>query len=1224
MPHHPLRLSLAGLMASALLTLPFSGLSFAATYSATAPTVGTGSISDPYQISTPDQLVWMDQHASGSRDAYELTANIDLTGYAGWVPITGFAGTFNGQGYTISNLTTDTPVLSTTTHDEELGMFGDITTSATVENVTFSQWTMTSTNSSVYAAGIVGYNYGQVTHVSVLSSTLSTASDTLGGLIGNSATTTAVTANTVQQTTVADSADADAVGGLVGMSGYVSTTPGNITDNTVAQLTLSASNLNTYAVGGVVGYAETGVSANQLIDSTINAASDQGNAIVGGIVGLFEPPGSQSVSTNVVTDLSLTGGSTLGGIIGYNNSESNLVNRNTVTDSHLTTDTSSNDVVSGLLIGQEEDGTVSNNSATGTMTFQPQSSANVYAGGLIGFNLATVTTNQSDVAITVNAYAAGDYIGGAIGDNQGPLSNVVTVGPIVLLGPINDSTIGNLVGYNGNSITNALVENTVQTPAPTNINEITLGGVVGYQTPEQSLTNILAVTHDGLNTLNAMHTPYSSVGAIAGYLQAPMTKVSQVYWDTTTEPSVSAVPTGLPQASMTGLSTTALASGQATLGSAWMSTTQAGIAGVTLPMLSGLQPFGTPPQITETATTPFVANSTHTQLTATVSAINGAPLGGLPMLFSQQTSVGSTDILAWTPSNGAATVVAPTLPRLPAQGQEYASLFGTVIAGPLVTPQAMPTTLTLAATSGQAPHTLQVTATLGVASPLVGSPSGTFTANIDGQPIRPTPSWQTSTSTASTLVETTTVAVYGGPHTLSVTYTDPSGLTATATASMAISTAPSRLSGLSVSQVTATSATLQWPAIAGTTGYTVQVDQNPILTVYQPSATIALRPATQSTVTVQAVYGTTASMPLTTTITTPPPPVSTLTVTAGSAGSGTATATWSAVYGATSYRLTLDNGTPTTVITGPTVLQDLAQNATLTTTIAAVYNQMVSTPLSVATWIPGTPTAPPPSSLPSSPPTVPSPSITQVSPEAVFVGAPITLTGTAFGNPGTVTLVQGNHPVSVTPIAWTATQIVCTVPSSLSPGLVQIRLTPGGSQASATATFTVLASPGSRVPIPVRPPIAHPVPPLSSLPASTATRLVLAAHTVGSLDVLLPNRSVVLLAVSHAVSQAVSIQVRYFPGVPKALPNRAGLAVFQLSVTNPRRLAQRITWLPTSDIVRVEWSQALPVGTTLQRWDVQRHQWVIMARAHTITHWLKAPLPHMAHMTYLLVPPLHH
>jgi len=100
--------------------------------------------------------------------------------------------------------------------------------------------------------------------------------------------------------------------------------------------------------------------------------------------------------------------------------------------------------------------------------------------------------------------------------------------------------------------------------------------------------------------------------------------------------------------------------------------------------------------------------------------------------------------------------------------------------------------------------------------------------------------------------------------------------------------------------------------------------------------------------------------------------------------------------------------------------------------------------------------------------------------------------------------------------------------------------------------------------------------------------------------------------------------VCYFPGVPKALPNRAGLAVFQLSVTNPRRLAQRITWLPTSDIVRVEWSQALPVGTTLQRWDVQRHQWVIMARAHTITHWLKAPLPHMAHMTYLLVPPLHH
>ena len=79
-------------------------------------TGGTGTAEDPWLIETAEQLNAVRNDLDAS---YALTADIDLSGYENWDPIgyfdvsaaengdpyaTGFAGTFDGRGHTVSRL----------------------------------------------------------------------------------------------------------------------------------------------------------------------------------------------------------------------------------------------------------------------------------------------------------------------------------------------------------------------------------------------------------------------------------------------------------------------------------------------------------------------------------------------------------------------------------------------------------------------------------------------------------------------------------------------------------------------------------------------------------------------------------------------------------------------------------------------------------------------------------------------------------------------------------------------------------------------------------------------------------------------------------------------------------------------------------------------------------------------------------------------------------------
>ena len=164
---------------------------------------GTGTAQDPYLIGGLDELKAFRDSVNGgnnySRQYIQLTADIDL-GNEEWVPIGGagtgkrFAGIFDGDGHTISNLKI-TRGLENTAANNSVGLFGACASPATLQNMTLENVDVqgslrvgavlgdSQTSSSIisnvhvtgsvrvsgwwYVGGIMGQGYGTVTGCSV-------------------------------------------------------------------------------------------------------------------------------------------------------------------------------------------------------------------------------------------------------------------------------------------------------------------------------------------------------------------------------------------------------------------------------------------------------------------------------------------------------------------------------------------------------------------------------------------------------------------------------------------------------------------------------------------------------------------------------------------------------------------------------------------------------------------------------------------------------------------------------------------------------------------------------------------------------------------------------------------------------------------------------------------------------------------------------------------------
>lgn len=252
----------------------------------------------------------------------KLTNSIDLGGME-WTPIgtnadnaNKFYGTFDGQGFTISNFvvnqeadyhaagffgalngtaknfTIDNASITSISSGNKDGntdngnavVAGSIYNKGTIENVTVKNSSVTANR---YVGAIAGYTYGNVKNCTVDNVTLTAATDTLtgkadngdkvGGIVGYFAdeSTYVVSGNTVTNSTLKGYRD---VGGI---AGYVSGAMTSVTKNTVENVTLILDNTNDYKGCGTV-YSKYDI--NPIIgDSegkTVNSSNKSSNVTI--------------------------------------------------------------------------------------------------------------------------------------------------------------------------------------------------------------------------------------------------------------------------------------------------------------------------------------------------------------------------------------------------------------------------------------------------------------------------------------------------------------------------------------------------------------------------------------------------------------------------------------------------------------------------------------------------------------------------------------------------------------------------------------------------------------------------------------------------------------------------------------------------------------------------------------------------------------------------------
>ena len=194
---------------------------------------------------------------------YELTADIDLSGYTDWAPIAstrwGYTATFDGNGHTISNLTIGTAVSGNT--DGAAGLFGLLASTGSILRVGV-------TGANVYGGaarsqelgilagesrGVIRFSYT----TGVVTSAASGPFHKTGGLVGHlreggtisaSYSTAAVNGPTI-------AANAQVTGGLVGQTGgTANTNTGTITAAYASGGVSAATTATNGYLGGLVGY----------------------------------------------------------------------------------------------------------------------------------------------------------------------------------------------------------------------------------------------------------------------------------------------------------------------------------------------------------------------------------------------------------------------------------------------------------------------------------------------------------------------------------------------------------------------------------------------------------------------------------------------------------------------------------------------------------------------------------------------------------------------------------------------------------------------------------------------------------------------------------------------------------------------------------------------------------------------------------------------------------
>ncbi len=240
--------------------------SFTGEITSVAP-AGSGTVGAPYQIATLANLKWITESSARWASHYIQTANIDASSTAnwncgaGWSPIgnvtTNFTGTYNGGNYTIRNLT-----LNRTAFDDYTGLFGRLSTPATISNLGLVNASFNGGGSS----GILSGDANSVTIRNVYSTgSVSGTGFSLGGLVG---------AN-INVDIIDSYSNANVGGGAVNKGGLA----GEV-DNGSAIINSYSTGIVSGSGGGLIGainsFGSASTVTNSYYDSETSGKSDTG------------------------------------------------------------------------------------------------------------------------------------------------------------------------------------------------------------------------------------------------------------------------------------------------------------------------------------------------------------------------------------------------------------------------------------------------------------------------------------------------------------------------------------------------------------------------------------------------------------------------------------------------------------------------------------------------------------------------------------------------------------------------------------------------------------------------------------------------------------------------------------------------------------------------------------------------------------------------------------
>ena len=357
-------------------------------------------------IETASDLInAVSQNGSGTvGKTYILMNDIDMAGINNYVSKTNFGGTFDGNGYSIKNLTV------------QKGLFETATADSIIKNVNLINIKANYSGDNV--GGLAGISNGIIQNCSIDVTSTITGNNAVGGLVGySSGTIQFCSSDATVRVAISQG------GGLVGR-GY------NV------QNSKSGSTVQSFgsAAGGLVGE----------IFSTIKNSYSTGivtgsGLSVGGLAGQINSTSGTVTIDTTYSSAKVVGGWAVGGLIGGTPTGTNTdtLSSFTIKDSYAKGSVEATQGGNaGGLIGYANGGTISGSYATGSVTvsgqtgngysYQYSTGTNTYggyvnsAGGLIGYNsnqAVTITDAYTTSSLTMrqqNSYGE-TYICGLIG-----------------------------------------------------------------------------------------------------------------------------------------------------------------------------------------------------------------------------------------------------------------------------------------------------------------------------------------------------------------------------------------------------------------------------------------------------------------------------------------------------------------------------------------------------------------------------------------------------------------------------------------------------------------------------------------------------------------------------------------------------------------------------------------------------------------------------------------